>query len=122
MILVIDDDPQFQEKAQIALAAVHPYGILFADTGKRALKLLDKLHDEISVAMTDLNLHDINSFELVTIISRKYPKVRVIAISAYGSRDTLESAKLMGAAGVLTKPISTEQWDEIVERVRKARG
>jgi len=48
--------------------------------------------------------------------------LRVIAISAYGSRDTLDSAKIMGAAGVLMKPISKEQWDEIVERVRKARG
>jgi hypothetical protein len=36
MILIVDDDPVFQEKAQIALAAVHAHGILFADTGKRA--------------------------------------------------------------------------------------
>jgi DNA-binding NtrC family response regulator len=71
--------------------------------------------------MTDLNLPDVNRFELVTIISRKYPKLRVIAVSAYGSSDTLESAKIMGAAGVLAKPISPDERDEIVERVRKAR-
>jgi len=86
-----------------------------------ALELLDKLGDEIKTALTDLNLPDINGFELIAIISRKYPKLRLIAISAYGSHDTMDSAKIMGAAGVLMKPISPEQWEEIVERVRNAR-
>ncbi len=93
MILIIDDDPEFQGRAQIALAAVHSHGILFADTGKRALELLG---DEIAIALIDLNLPDINGFELIAIISRKYPKLRLIAASAYGSHDTLDSAKIMG--------------------------
>ena len=122
MILVIDDDAAFQGRAQIALAAVHSHGILFADTGKRALDLLDKFGDEIAVVMTDLNLPDINGFELVAIIRRRHPKLHVIAVSAYGSHDTLDSAKIMGAAGVLMKPISPDEWEEIVERVHKARG
>src|SRR6478672_10508379 len=108
MILIIDDDPEFCEKAQIALAEVHAHGILFAETGKRALELLEKLDDEIAIALIDLNLPDMNGFELIAIISRKYPKLRVIAASAYGSHETLGSAKLMGAAGVLSKPISPE--------------
>src|SRR4051812_29034550 len=112
MILVIDDDPEFLQHAQVALAAVSPHGVLFAETGKRALELLNKLTDEITIALTDLHLPDINGFELVTIMSRRYPSLRVIAISAYGSSDTLQSATAMGAAGVLAKPISTEQWEE----------
>src|SRR5262245_8987766 len=122
MILIIDDDPTFLEIAQIALAAIRSHGILFAETGKRAIELLDKLGDEIAVILVDLNLPDMNGFEVVAILSRKYPKLRVIAISAYGSRDTLDSAKVLGAAAVLAKPISMEQWDDIIERVRGARG
>jgi DNA-binding NtrC family response regulator len=62
-----------------------------------------------------------NGFELITIMSRRRPKARVIAISAYGPGPALDSAKAMGAAGVLAKPISSEEWEDIVERVRKAR-
>src|SRR4030095_939330 len=101
MVLIVDDDLQFLQQAQVALADVHSHGILFAETGKRAIDLLDKLGNEIAIALIDLNLPDINGFELVTIISRRYPKLRVIAISAYGSYDTLESATAMGAAGIL---------------------
>jgi len=121
MILIVDDDPKVLAQAQVALAAVRTHGILFAETAKRAFELLDKFSNEILVAVINMNIPDINGFELVTIISRRYPKLRVIAISAYDSYDTLESATVMGAAGVLMKPISPAQWDDIVERVRKAR-
>jgi CheY-like chemotaxis protein len=121
MILVIDDDPEFQEKAQIALAAIHAHGILFADSGKRALELLEKFGDEIAVALTDLNLPDTNGFDLISQISRKYGKLRVVAVSAYGHA-ALDSAKLMGASAVLVKPICKDEWEEIVDRVRAARA
>jgi two-component system capsular synthesis sensor histidine kinase RcsC len=121
MILVVDDDPQFLEQAKGALARVGAYRVLFAENGKRALDLLDMVGDQIGLVLIDLNLPDMNSFDVISQIRRCHPNVRLIAMTGGASDDVLDSAKVMGATGMLSKPLSSDVWKDIVNQVRLSR-
>jgi CheY-like chemotaxis protein len=117
MILVVDDDLAFFQKAQAVLAnAVEP-GILFAQDAAQALKLLGSLSDEFTVALIDLDLPGVNGFDLISQIRTKYPQLPVIAMSGVFQPSVLESAKAVGAVEVLSKPI-TKKWESTLERIR----
>jgi CheY-like chemotaxis protein len=117
MILVVDDDLAFFQKAQAVLADSADSGMLFAQDAAQAMKLLGSLGDEFSVALIDLDLPGMNGFDLIDQMRKKYPRLPVIAISGVFQASVLESAKAVGAAEVLSKPI-TQNWGSTVERVR----
>jgi CheY-like chemotaxis protein len=118
MILVVDDDLAFLQKVQGVLAnTVHTPGVLLAQDAAHAMKLLGSLGDEVSVALIDLDLPGTNGFDLIDEMRKKYPQLPVIAMSGVFQPSVLESAKAVGAADVLSKPI-TQQWAPTVERIR----
>src|SRR5215475_13293585 len=117
MILIVDTDPKFLEEAQVALAPIRAHGILFADTGSRALDLIRTLSTEIAVVLIDLSLPDGNGFDLISTIHRQCPKITVMGISACG--DAVVSAsviKILGADKMIRKPVMPDEWAEITER------
>ena len=81
MILVVDDDLAFFQKAQAVLAHTSESGILFAQDAAQAMKLLGTLSDEFSVALIDLDLPGTNGFDLIDQVRKKYPRLPVIAMS-----------------------------------------
>jgi DNA-binding NtrC family response regulator len=117
VIIVVDDDPVFLEKAETGLAPVSEGGVFFAGNAKDALELLGSMGTGLSVALIDLDLPQVNGFDLISKVRKEFPHVSVIAISGVCSPAVLEAAKLFGAADVLSKPI-TREWNETVERVR----
>lgn len=117
MILVVDDDLAFFQKAQAVLANTTDAGLLFAQDAAQALKLLGSLSDEFSVALIDLDLPGMNGFELIEQIRKQYPKLPIIAMSGVFQPAVLESAKAVGATDILSKPI-TPHWVPTVERIR----
>ncbi len=117
MILIVDDDLAFFQKAQAVLANAADSGMLFAQDAAQAMKLLRSLSDEFSVALIDLDLPGMNGFDLIGQIRKEYPQLPVIAMSGIFQSSVLESAKAVGAVELLSKPI-TQQWESTVERIR----
>jgi DNA-binding response OmpR family regulator len=113
MILVVDADPNFLEKAREILNRDRQ--VFLATDAKRAFKLAADLG--FSVALVDLDLGRENGLELIRQMRECFPDLPVIAISSGLTRDARESAKGMGAVEVLEKPI-TQAWKPVVERVR----
>ena len=74
---------------------------------------------DFSTALIDLSLPGVNGFSLVREMSRTYPDLPVIAISGKLHQDALESAKALGVADVLRKPITSE-WNAAIAHVKAA--
>src|SRR5262245_39160560 len=122
MILIVDTDPKFLEEAQVALAPIRAHGILFADTGSRAVDLIRKLSKEIAVVLIDLSLPDVNGFDLIRTIHKECPKITIMGISSYGDPAVSASViKILGGDKMIRKPVMTDEWAEIAERVRRFR-
>jgi CheY-like chemotaxis protein len=113
MILLIDDDPHFRNLAQQE-AGLQP--LIAAAGAFQADKLIGSLGDAISLALVDLDLADIDGFEVIRKLKRDHPSLPIIAISGVHSVHVLESARCFGADEVLSKPISPA-WFAAIQRV-----
>ena len=119
MILVVDDDPTFLTQAAASLAAMdRDRKISLASNGTLAMDLSSSAGPDLSLAFVDLDLPDLNGFDLIARLKRSRPDLPIIAISGVIPHDVLESAKAFGADDVLSKPISAN-WVAAAERVRE---
>ena len=121
MILIIDDDPDFLQQAEEKLTPVSDGGVFFAGNARQALKLLNRLGSSVSLILVDLDLPDVNGFDLTVKIRDRYPDVPVIAISAVYQKTALEIARVFGASEVLSKPISGK-WLAAIEQYKRPAG
>jgi CheY-like chemotaxis protein len=115
MLLVVDDDPAFLEKAQELLD--HGRGIFMALDGKHARELLDVLGASVTVAIVDLDLPGEDGFTLIRDMRRRFPHLAIVATSGVVKDDVLESARIVGARVALHKPI-TPEWNAALAAIR----
>jgi CheY-like chemotaxis protein len=102
-ILIIEDDPTFQDALQQTLSATG-YNVLLASDGPTGMNLLEKHHEDIDLAIIDLSLPGINGFEIIGAISRRPSNVKVIATTGIYGQSHLEAAESLGAHAVIRKP------------------
>jgi DNA-binding NtrC family response regulator len=115
MLLIVDDDPTFLEQAQNLLDA--DGGVFFAGNAEHAKSLMGTVGAGISVVMIDLDLPGEDGFSLIAEMRKHFPDLPAIAVSGVFQRHVLESAKAVGAADALQKPITAE-WNAALARVR----
>src|SRR5215467_14185463 len=113
-ILVIDDDPAFQGGMEEILSNAG-YEVLRAEDGLEGVKLLEKRHRGIDLAIVDLSLPGINGFEIIGAISRRPSEVKIIATTGVYGEIHLEAAGTLGAHAVIRKPalggrLPEKQW------------
>jgi|SRR4051812_11342432 CheY-like chemotaxis protein len=116
MLLLVDDDPTFLEKAEELLRS-ESRGIFFAANAQQAKDLIDTIGAGFSLVMIDLDLPGQDGFSLISEVRRHFPDLPVIAISGVFQKHVLESALLVGAAAALQKPIAPD-WKDAISRVR----
>jgi two-component system, response regulator FlrC len=119
MLLLVDDDPIFLEKAQNLLHDAGN-GIFFAANAEQAKELIGAVGEGFSLIMVDLDLPGQDGFSLIAELRRHFPDLPVIAISGIFQKHVLDSALLVGAVDTLQKPIGPE-WDTTIARVRANR-
>jgi len=120
-ILVIDDDPGFQEEMEKMLSA-DGYEVLRAGDGMEGVKLLEKRHRGIDLAIVDLSLPGINGFEIIGALSRRPSGVKIIATTGIYGESHLEAAGTLGAHAVIRKPapggrLPEKDWLETIRRL-----
>jgi DNA-binding response OmpR family regulator len=73
--------------------------------------------------LVDLNLPDVNVLELIREMRREWPKLPIMAVSAYGDDAEVlgDVVKMLGADKMIVKPLAADKWAEIVRRVRRFR-
>lgn len=80
-----------------------------------------QLHEEnpFDVVLTDLIMPERDGLELITEFRRRFPAIRIIAMSAGGqisAPDYLEIARKMGAFSTLLKPITDDALARMMNR------
>lgn len=110
LVCVIDDD----EHVRGTLAEIlrrSGYGVLLASDGDKGLKIVERSGPAIVV--TDIVMPNREGIETIREIRRRFPEVRILAISGGGSKsastDFLELAYALGADDVLAKPFRTAE-------------
>jgi CheY-like chemotaxis protein len=105
-ILVVDDEPGIRELLSLMLEAAG-HNVVAAEDGIQAPKVLAA--QPIQVVITDLLMPERDGLEFIAEIRKKFPGVKIIAMSGGGhiARDSyLRIAKSFGAHVLLEKPFS----------------
>ena len=116
--LVVDDDPLVLKTTALMLSKAG-YEILAANNGKQALELCKKREAPIHLLLTDINMPDVNGYELASCMVEKYPKTRVLFMTG-ANINTEAQGEISGKIeavnwSVLHKPFSWESLTEAVE-------
>ena len=113
MILIVDDDPSFLETAREILNRTRQ--VFLASHSRQAFNLAKDLG--FSVVLVDLDLKGQEGIALIRKIRANVPGLPIIAISGVFQEHVLESARTLGAAETLRKPIDSE-WNAALSRLQ----
>ncbi len=122
-VLVVDDDELVRRTIKLTLQRAGHEVIEAADGGK-ALSLLENAGDApIDLAVSDLIMPEIDGIGLILAMRKKFPTIRVIAISGgarINAEDYLRMTKSLGAFATLPKPFTPEQLIKLVAEALNA--
>jgi CheY-like chemotaxis protein len=115
-ILVIDDEGQLRDLLNRMLTR-DGHQILVANDGEEGIKSFH--HFKPDLIITDIIMPEKDGIEVIVEILKYNPNFPIIAISggrrAITADFNLDSAAMLGVKGILQKPFTHEQLQEVIE-------
>ncbi len=115
-ILVVDDEDLVRLTLRQMLEA-GGHEVIEAANGKQGVAL--EAENPVDLVVTDIIMPEQEGIETIVQLRRKNPSLKIIAISGGGrmkNMDFLKIAANVGADATLTKPFSTQELTEVVNR------
>lgn len=116
-ILIIDDN-ELVRAALVLLLEREGHEVLEACDGSHALRALDACIPDLVI--TDINMPEMEGFQVIRDLRKIVPGLKIIAISGGGSigcQDVLKRASEVGADKAFAKPIDRGEFLESVTRL-----
>ena len=110
-VLVVDDEPMVRKSLALALERAGA-SVVTAVDGHDALEKFRA--QKTSLIFADVKMPGIDGFALLRSVKRLDPSTRVVLITGFGSDDVAARAEEAGAEGVLTKPITTAELQQVL--------
>jgi DNA-binding NtrC family response regulator len=114
-LLFVDDEPALRTLMAERLGE-RGYEVVQADSGEKALELLDQF--AFDIVITDLRMPGVDGMRVIESARERYPGIVAIVISGYGTLKDAVDATKRGASDFIAKPF---QFDELLQKVEKAR-
>jgi DNA-binding NtrC family response regulator len=113
-LLIVDDEATLRGLMAERLAE-RGFEVVQADSGERALELLEQF--AFDVVVTDLRLPGIDGAHVIEAARERYPSIVAIVITGFGTvKDAVDAIK-RGASDFVAKPF---QFDELLHVLQKA--
>jgi CheY-like chemotaxis protein len=87
-LLIVDDEPPIRESLSLVLTEIG-YRVRLAEDGFSALR--EMRHELPDLLLSDLNMPEMSGFELLSVVRRRFPAIRTIAMSGSFSGDEVPS-------------------------------
>ena len=78
--------------------------LIFESSGKECLDTLETISGK-TIVLSDINMPEMSGVELLKHISEKFPKVKVLLVSAYDQTRYQEELIMYHAEGYISKPV-----------------
>jgi two-component system response regulator FlrC len=112
-VLVVEDDANLREALTDTLMLAGGE-VLQADSGEAALELL--AGNYVDMVVSDVNMGGMDGFELLRAVTKRYPQLPFLLITAYASIEKSVEAMRNGAVDYLVKPFKPQVLVETVAR------
>jgi len=113
-IIIIDDEKEICESMKMILE-YEGYVVDYSTSASKGLKLIEG--EQPSCVLLDIQMPEMNGFEVLKKIKEHIPSLSVIIISAHGSIENAIKATRLGAFDFIEKPIDR---DKLLISVRNA--
>jgi DNA-binding NarL/FixJ family response regulator len=115
-ILIVEDHKSFKEGIELYLAQFPDYKVWSAENGKQALSILNG-SEKINLIISDLNLPEMNGFEMIETARKRFPEVKIIVLTMYYNKNIVRKLKELDVNGFLTKNISLSEISLAIEKI-----
>jgi CheY-like chemotaxis protein len=108
-LLLLDDDEQMLELYQVLLRELpsHP-DVTVSNSGARAIALLES--EPFTLLITDLRMPKMDGLQVLAIVRRKYPNLRIIVLTGVLDEEYRSRAYALGVDLFWHKPASPEEF------------
>ncbi|MCA9708164.1 MAG: response regulator [Myxococcales bacterium] len=115
-VLIVDDDPgQLRLLARIISVRRRDLVVVTAGNGAEAVERLEA--SPIDLVLTDLQMPEVNGFELLAWLSSHQPHVAAFTMTAYPDTASLARLRALGSQECFTKPLDVPA---VLERLSQA--
>ncbi len=114
-ILLAEDDVQLRILLLTLLTGAG-YTVYDAEDGQEAIELYEKNNDSIGLLLLDLGLPKLTGVEVFKKIKAQKPEIKMIAMSGWGKRETVDELYEEGIDVFIQKPYKPV---EIMDTVKK---
>ena len=111
-ILLIDDDAVAHKLVQYSLLSEN-YSISSAYGGREGIEMLQE--SKYDLCLLDMEMPDINGFEVLKWIRKNNQKIKVIFITAERNIEVIRRSEELGADDYITKPINPKILKESIK-------
>jgi two-component system response regulator PilR (NtrC family) len=112
-LLFADDEPSLRALMAERLGE-RGFDVVEADSGDRALELLDQF--AFDIVITDLRMPGVDGTHVVEVARQRYPGIVIIVITGYGTMKDAVDAMKRGATDFISKPF---QFEELMHVLKK---
>lgn len=120
-IMIVEDEPDVLESLELVLDSGGFSRIIPCRDSRHLLNIMEKQSD-IEVILLDLLMPYVKGWELLPVLSEKYPHIPVIVVTALDELETAVSCMKAGAFDYLVKPIETMRLLTCVRRAFEKRS
>ncbi len=110
-LLIVDDEPNIRHILQVAFEKVGYY-VRTAENAHDALKTLEE--SSYDCVLTDVTMPGPSGYELLAIISEKFPQTKVVVMTAFGTIPQAIAAIRNGAYEFVTKPFDLDTLKKVI--------
>ncbi len=111
-LLVVDDEAEICEFLK-SFFEERNYTVVSANSGEEALEVVKR--EKPNVVLLDIKMPGMDGVQTLKEIKTKYPKTKVIMVTAIETRDKIEECLRLGADNYITKPLSLEYLENDVQ-------
>ncbi|WP_420264529.1 response regulator [Candidatus Magnetominusculus dajiuhuensis] len=115
-VLVIDDEYIVRVSCQRVLEA-EGYVVFLSANAADGLKLIEDEGPDLVI--TDLIMPGMDGFELLKLVRDRWPSLRVVVMTGYGTTEAANKSLELGADGFIKKPFLPEELLSIASTTRK---
>ncbi|MGD8319251.1 MAG: response regulator [Gemmatimonadota bacterium] len=116
VVLVVDDDAGVRQ-VTCKILERGGYEVLCAGGGGEALEVAREHDGRFDLLLTDIVMPSMNGRELGETLSAKYPRIRVLYMSAYTEDEVVLDGLKTSEVHFIAKPFTVEGLREKVRRV-----
>jgi len=114
-VLIVDDEKSFLKSLSEGLKSYEKeFQVLTASNGKEAVQILES--ELVDLLVTDLRMPEMDGFELIAYVSRNFPDLPIIVITAFGTTEIENQIKDF-ITSYIEKPIDFQNFADQIRSI-----